>query len=58
MESPERTCDGENETVNDVLYDCSKLQKEKEKRIRDVLKQDNWLVNKSDLVNNVHKTLY
>ena len=33
------------------LYDCSKLQREREKLIREVSKQDNWPVEKSDLVN-------
>jgi len=58
IESPECIYDGENQTVDHVLYDCTKLQKEREKVISNVLKQDNWPVNKSDLVNNIQKTLH
>ena len=36
--------------MNHLLYDCSKLQREREKLIREVSKQDNWPVEKSDLV--------
>ena len=50
-ESPECPCDGGNQTVDHLLYDCSKLQREREKLIRKVSKQDNWPVEKSDLVN-------
>jgi len=37
--------------VDHLLYDCSKLQRETEKLIREVSKQENWPVEKSDLVN-------
>ena len=37
--------------ANHLHYDCTKLQTERVKRISNVLKQDNWPVNKSDLVN-------
>jgi hypothetical protein len=36
--------------VDHQIYDCSKLQREREKLIRNVSKQDNWLVEKCDLV--------
>jgi hypothetical protein len=49
-ESPECPCDGGNQTVDHLLYDCSKLQREREKLISNVSKQDNWPVKKSDLV--------
>jgi hypothetical protein len=51
MESPECPCDGGNQTVDHLLYDCAKLQREREKLTSNVSKQDNWPVNKSDLVN-------
>jgi len=37
--------------VDHLLYDCTKLKTEGEEVISSVLKQDNWPVNKSDLVN-------
>ena len=45
-ESPECPFDGGNQTVDHLLYDCSKLQKEREKLIREVSKQENWPVEK------------
>jgi hypothetical protein len=50
IESPECPCDGGNQTVDHLLYDCTKLQKEREKLISNVAKQDNWPVDKSELV--------
>jgi hypothetical protein len=50
-ESPECPCNGGNQTVDHLIYDCTILQREREKLISKVLKQDNWLVTKSDLVN-------
>ena len=37
--------------MDHLLYDCTKLQRERERLISNVLKQDNWPVAKSDLVN-------
>ena len=51
IESPECPCDGGNRTIEHLLYDCTKLQRESEKLISNLLKQENWSVNKSDLVN-------
>jgi len=39
-ESPECPCDGGNQTVDHLLYDCCKLQREREKLIRKVSKQE------------------
>ena len=50
IESPECACDSGNQTVDSLLCDCTKLQREREKLISNVSKQDNWPVNKSDLV--------
>ena len=37
--------------MDHLLYDCSKLQRDREILIREVSKQDNWPVEKSNLVN-------
>jgi hypothetical protein len=52
IESPECPCDGGNQTVDHLIYDCTKLQGEREKPTSNVSKPDNWPVNESDLVNN------
>jgi hypothetical protein len=49
-ESPECPCDDGNQTVDHLIYNCSKLQGEREELIRNVSKQDNWPVEKCDLV--------
>jgi hypothetical protein len=36
--------------VDHLLYDCTKLQRERERLIRNLSNQDTWPVNKSDLV--------
>jgi hypothetical protein len=51
IESPECPCDGGNQTVDHLVYDCTKLQREREKLISNVSRQNNWPVNESDLVN-------
>jgi hypothetical protein len=51
IESPECPCDGGNQTVDHLIYDCTKLQRERERLICSVSKLDSWSVNKSDLVN-------
>jgi hypothetical protein len=51
IDSPACSCGGGNQTVDHMLYDCEKLQREREELIANVTKQDNWPVNKSDLVN-------
>jgi hypothetical protein len=51
VESPECPCDSRKQTVDHVMYDCTILQREREKLISKVSKQDNWPVTKSDLVN-------
>ena len=50
-ESPECPCDGGNQTVDRLLYDCIELQREREKLIGNLSNQDTWQVDKSDLVN-------
>jgi len=51
IESPECPCDGGNQTVDHLLYDCPKLQTERVKLITNTSNQDKWPVNKMDLVN-------
>jgi hypothetical protein len=51
IKSPKCPCNGGNQTVDHLTYDCTKLQSEREKLISSVTKQDNWPVNKSDRVN-------
>jgi hypothetical protein len=36
--------------VDYLIYDCPKLEREREELIRNVSKQDNWPVEKCDLV--------
>jgi len=50
-ESAECPCDGGSDTVDHLLYDCTKIQRERKRHISDEFKQNNWQVNKSDLVN-------
>jgi hypothetical protein len=46
IESPECPCDGGNQTVDDILYDCIKLQKEREKLTHNLSNNDSWPVKK------------
>ena len=50
IESPECPCDGGNQTVDHLIYDCTKLQTERVQLIRNTSNQDKWPVNKRDLV--------
>jgi hypothetical protein len=50
IESPECPCDGGNQTVDHILYDCIKLQRERGKLIHSLSNNDSWPVNKSVLV--------
>jgi hypothetical protein len=50
IESPECQCDGGNQTVDHILYDCIKLQGEREKLIHNLSNHDSWPVNESVLV--------
>ena len=49
IESPDCPCGGGNQTVNHLLYDCTKLQREREKLTNSISNQDKWLVNECDL---------
>jgi hypothetical protein len=50
-QSPECPCNGGEQTVEHLLYDCNILEKERDNLIRNASNQDKWPVNKSDLVN-------
>ena len=49
IESPECPCDGGNQTVDHLIYECNKLQRERETNSYTSY-QDKWPVGKSDLV--------
>jgi hypothetical protein len=51
LESPECPCANGNQTVDHLLFDCSKLNNEREKLIAYIWREDNWPVKKSELVN-------
>jgi len=51
IESPECPCNNGNQTVEHLLYECTKLQREREKPIRNISNQDKWPGNKNDSVN-------
>ena len=49
IQSPECSCANGDQTV-DHIFDCAKLDKEREKLIAYISREDNWPVRKSDLV--------
>ena len=51
IESPDCPCANGNQTVDHLLFDCSKLDNEREKLNAHILREDNWPVRKSELVN-------
>jgi hypothetical protein len=51
IQSPEYICTEGDQTVNHLIYDCGKLEKEREKLIAYISREDNWPVKKSVLVN-------
>jgi len=52
IESQDCTCAIGNQTVDHLLYDCSKPNNEREKLIAYISKEDNWPVKKSESVKN------
>ena len=44
-------CANGNQTVDHLLYDCSKLNNEREHLAAHISKEDNWPIRKSELVN-------
>ena len=51
IESAECPCVNGNQTANHLLYQCSKLNNEREKLIAYISKEENWPVKKNELVN-------
>jgi hypothetical protein len=51
IDSTECPCANGNQTVDHLLYDCSKLNNEKGKLIAHISKEDDWPITKSELVN-------
>jgi hypothetical protein len=51
IESPECPCGGASQTIDHLIFDCSVLQNERERLIGKISKQDNWPINKTQLVN-------
>jgi hypothetical protein len=56
IENPDCPCSNGNQTVDHLLYDCNKLNKEREKLIAHI-SNDTWPVRKSDLVKKYLKQL-
>jgi len=46
IESPYCPCNGGVQTVEHLLYDCSKLKRERDELIRNTSNQDKWPVKK------------
>jgi len=57
IESPECPCANGNQTVDHLIYDYNKLNKEREKLIAHNSKEDNWPIRKSELVKKYLKQL-
>jgi len=55
--SPECPCANGNQTVDHLIYDCIKLNNEREKLIAYISKEDNWPIRKSELVKKYLKQL-
>jgi len=51
IQSPECICTEGDQTVDHLIYDCGKLEKERGKLIAHISREDNWPVQKSVLVN-------
>ena len=56
-DSPECPCENGNQTVDHLIYECQRLQKETEALISNVAKQDAWSRKKSELTNKYIKQL-
>jgi hypothetical protein len=50
IDSPECPCSNGNQTVDHLLYDCNKVNNEREKLIAHISTEDNWPIRKSELV--------
>ena len=50
-DSSECPCGNGNQTVEHLIYECPKLQREREFLIQNIAKQDTWPKEKSELIN-------
>jgi len=50
IDSSECPCGTGNQTVEHLIYECPKLQREREVLIRNIAKQDTWPMEKSELM--------
>ena len=51
IQSPECVCGNGDQTVDHLIFDCAKLEKEREKLIAYTSREEDWPVPKCDLVN-------
>jgi precorrin-6B methylase 2 len=51
IQSPECICTHGNQTADHLIFDCDRLEKEREKLIANRAREEDWLVRKCDLVN-------
>jgi hypothetical protein len=57
IENPDCPCSNGSQTADHLLYDCNKLNKEREKLIAHISKEDTWPVRKIDSVKKYLKQL-
>ena len=57
-ESPVCPCANSNQTVEHIIYDCGKLNKERRKLIADISKEDHWPVGEKRVSEQIPKTDY
>ena len=57
IQSPECICTEGDQTVDRLIYDCGKYEKERGTLIAHVSREDNWPVQKSVLVNKYLKKI-
>jgi hypothetical protein len=51
VENPDCPCSSGIQTTDHLLFECTKLNTEREKLIAYISKEDNWPIRKRDLVN-------
>jgi hypothetical protein len=51
IQSPECICTHGNQTADHLIFNCDRLEKEREKLIAYTAKEEDWLTRKCDLVN-------
>jgi hypothetical protein len=51
IDSSDCPCGTANQPVDHLIYECPKLQREREVLIKSVINQDTWPIEKSELMN-------